>query len=197
MIKEKRINICENYSFINEVNGLCIIDLEKENQKVLLCACKKYTKKQKNGILLINTELLYNEELTTNFIEIDSFEVNCFCQINIKENNKNTKTNYVLVGGLDTEKREGIIKLCKLIKINDNIFNIEILEDIFIGYTKDFEGFQGSINCIVQSKNNCKILVGCLDGKVYTFSEPNINIYLEEDKELEDSKNELNSVLTL
>ena len=168
------------YSFISGVNGLIIMDLEKENKKkkVLLCACKKYTKKQKNGILIIDTEI---EESKEKYVDLDSFEINCLCQIYINKKN----TNYFFIGGLDTDKRKGIIKLCKLIYIN-NEFNIEILEDVFICNDKDdrdFEGFKSPINNIIQSKNNGKILVGCGDGKVYFYSEPNINYYLEDDKE--------------
>ena len=148
------------------------MDLEKENKKVLLCACKKYTKKQKNGILIIDTEIENKEK----YVDLDSFEINCLCQIKIKGKN----TNYFLIGGLDTEKREGMIKLCKLIYIN-NEFNIEILEDVFISNEKNFEGFKSSINNIIQSKDNGKILVSCRDGKVFSFSEPNINYYLKDD----------------
>ena len=74
-----------------------------------------------------------------------------------------------------------MIKLCKLIYIN-NEFNIEILEDVFISNEKNFEGFKSSINSIIQTKDNGKILVSCRDGKVFSFSEPNINYYLEDDK---------------
>ena len=192
MSNKNIISDCQNYSFINGVNGLSIMDLEKENKKVLLCACKKYTKNQKNGILLINAKTEEYQQLNTNFLDTDSFEVNCFCQISIKENNETIKTNYFLVGGLDTQKRQGIIKLCKITN-NNNKFNIEFVEDIFISYIKGFEGFQQTISCIVQSTKNGKILVGCCDGKVYSFSQPNINMYLEEDKELEELDNQSTS----
>ena len=178
MNNKKILKSYKNYSFISGVNGLIIMDLEKENKKVLLCACKKYTKKQTNGILLIDTEIEASKELNTKYLELDSFEINCLCQISINKKN----TNYFFIGGLDTDKRKGMIKLCKLIYIN-NKFNIEILEDVLICNDGEFQGFNSSINNIIQSKNNGKILVGCGDGKVYSFSEPNINYYLEEDIE--------------
>ena len=182
MNKKTIINSKENYSFVHSVNGLSIMDLEKENKKVLLCACKKYTENQTNGILLIDTEIEEKKKLTTIYVDTDSFEVNCFCQINIEENNKMIKTNYFFVGGFDPKERKGIIKLCKLTYIN-NEFNIEILEDIVIDYTEEFNGFEGAVNIIIQSKINRKILVSCWDGNVYCFSEPNIKLYLEEDEQ--------------
>ena len=164
-------------------------EIKEETKKVLLCACKKYTNKQTNGVLFINTEIEENKDLITEYYKTDSFEVNCFCQININENNNLIKTNYFFIGGFDTEKREGVIKLCKLIYI-DNKFNMEIIEEnVYIDHTGEFEGFKGTINCIIQSKINRKILVNCWDGHVYCFSEPNIKIYLEEDKELDNEFN--------
>ena len=122
------------------------------------------------------------KKLTTKYVDTDSFEVNCFCKINIEDNYKTIKTNYFFVGGFDTEKKEGIIKLSKLIYI-DNEFNIKILEDIFINFTEEFEGFEGTVNIIIQTKINRKILVSCWDGNVYCFPEPNIKLYLEEDEQ--------------
>ena len=44
----------KGYSFIYSTNGLAIMPREEtnSNNKILLCACKKYLKNQKNGILL-------------------------------------------------------------------------------------------------------------------------------------------------
>ena len=181
MNKKTIINSKENYSFVHSVNGLSIMDLEKENKKVLLCACKKYTEKQTNEILLIDTEIEEKKKLNTIYVGTDSFEVNCFCQINIEDNNKTIKTNYFFIGGFDLEKNKGIIKLCKLTYIN-NEFYITIIEDIAINFANGFEGFERTINIIIQSKINRKILVSSWDGHVYCFSEPNIKVHLEEDK---------------
>ena len=176
IIKDNKI---QNFSFVNGVNGLIIMNLEKEDKKVLLCACKAYTTNQTNGILLINIEIKENKELTTKYYETDSFEVNCLCKIDVNENNHN----YFFIGGLDIDKGEGMIKLCELIYKN-NEFKIDILDDIF----SDDEAsalFKSSINNIVQSKKSGKIIVSCMDGKVYSFSKPNINDYLEYDSEVE------------
>ena len=43
-----------NYSFIKSTTGLCLMNIKGDRDKILLCACKKYIKTQKNGILLIN-----------------------------------------------------------------------------------------------------------------------------------------------
>ena len=184
IIKDNKI---QNFSFVNGVNGLIIMDLEKEDKKVLLCACKAYTTNQTNGILLINIEI--KEKIETNNIYKDtgSFEVNCLCKIDVNENNHN----YFFIGGLDIDKGEGMIKLCELIYKN-NEFKIDILDDIF----SDDEAsdlFKSSINNIVQSKNSGKIIVSCMDGKVYSFSKPNINDYLEYDSEVDKELLNLNN----
>ena len=53
----------------------------KNNNKILLCACKKYNKDTKNGILLINPNLGDNKRMENEFYETYNFEVYCFCQI--------------------------------------------------------------------------------------------------------------------
>ena len=55
------------------------------NYKVLLCACKKYIKNQKNGILLVNInekDSSQNEaKISYIFYNTKNFEVYCFCPI--------------------------------------------------------------------------------------------------------------------
>ena len=178
IMNKKIINQCSNYSFVNNINGLALIDLEK-NKKILLCACKKYKNDQKNGILLINADIKENEEINEKFFDTEEFEVNCFCPIKkIKSGNNNYKNNFFLVGGLDTGKRRGVIKIYKII-LNGLEMNIELLQEIFFEDSYN-EGFEGTINCIVQSKQNGKIWVSCWDKKVYLYSEPNIELYLNE-----------------
>ena len=184
IIKDNKI---QNFSFVNGVNGLIIMDLEKEDKKVLLCACKAYTTNQTNGILLINIEIKEKIEINNIYKDTGSFEVNCLCKIDVNENNHN----YFFIGGLDIDKGEGMIKLCELIYKN-NEFEIDILDDIF----SDDEAsdlFKSSINNIVQSKNSGKIIVSCMDGKVYSFSKPNINDYLEYDSEVDKELLNLNN----
>ena len=173
-------------SFVSGVNGIELIEIEKNNKKYLLCACKKYISGQENGITIIDADIKEKEDLIYKFYNTDDFEVNCFCQINIKnDDNKYEKTNYFFVGGFDTEKRCGIIKLYRI--INDKIdnledFKIEYLQDIKVDIPDEFQTFGGTINIIIQSKTNGKILVSCFDGRIYCFSQPKIEYYLEDEK---------------
>ena len=198
-INDKKIIKTKNkieFSFIIGVNGLNLMKIGKEKKEILLCACKKYISSQKNGILIIDPEIEENKDINFKFYDTEEFEVNCFCPIHIKEkeNNNIINTNYILVGGFDNEKKIGMIKLYR-IKSTDNlseaIFNLEYLQDIIIEKTKYFNGFNGTVNCIMQTKYNRKILISCWGGNVYCFSEPNIDFYLEEEKE------ELNSSYSL
>ena len=189
-------NDIRNYSFTMSPNGLQVFPiLDQENKnKVLLCACKKYSQFQKNGILIVNTQLGDNREVDKPFFDTGNFEVYCFCPIlnvvepiikNKKENNniKLEETNYFLVGGFDTRIREG--KIC-LYKINygDKAYNttIEYIQDIIIKDKSNIDCFNGPINCLVQSKTTGNILVSCYNGNIYLLTPPNINYYLKEDR---------------
>lgn len=163
-----------------------------ENEKILLCACKRYKKKQENGILLINPQIYENKSIENHFYNTGNFEPYCFCQILIVENNnkdldniddeykKNIKikeADYFFVGGFDEEKRRGSIKLYK-VNFNENSYNrkIDYLQDIELNVN-----FDGPINCIIQSRISGNILVTCYNGNIYLFTLPNINFYLEEE----------------
>ena len=175
--KRNKIFDCQNYSFVNGLNGLTLIDFG-ENKKILLCACKKYIDNQRNGILLIKPENIKSKEISSRFFDTKEFEVNCFCHIKQIKSNDNYKNNFFFAGGFDTEKRQGVIKLYKYDLKNEKEMDIEFLEDIFFE-NGDEEGFEGTINCIVQSKRNGKILVSCWDHKIYAYSKPNIDYYLD------------------
>ena len=188
---EKIINEIEGYSFIISNNGIISIEtLEKNN--ILLCACKKYLSFQKSGILLIFIEnkdkIIFKHKL----YKIKNYEVNCFCQIML---NNNEPTNYFFIGGFNPIKGEGLIKLYKL-NINKNFEDIfiEYIQDIIINKNYlDFKGFQSSISCITQSSIG-NIIITCWDGNVYLFSPPNIDYYLKYNNniiiELLENKNE-------
>ena len=60
-----------------------------------------------------------------------------------------------------------------------NRFNIAYLQDIETEEINEFEGFETSIDCILQNKNDGKILVCSSDGKINAFSEPNLKYYIE------------------
>ena len=136
-------------SFIASSNGLAILipeyiskeeeekeeEEEEEEEKYLICACKKYSKNQENGILFVNLNDNYNNK----FYNTGDFEVYCFCQI-MEKSSSNVKvinnfeditlpTDFFLVGGFDKIKGEGLIKLYKLIG-DTNKKEIEFLQDI-------------------------------------------------------------------
>ena len=178
------------FSFVIEENGLNLMDVieeedekdKKTNNKLLLCACKKYIESQNNGILIMDTKIGEKQKLFYAFYDTDDFEVNCFCPLKIKKNNELIITNYFLAGGLEEEKRQGMIKLYKVEyneKGNDKI-NIEYLQDIIIEAKDNFKGFDKNIICMTQCQGNGKILVSSSDGNLYLFSEPNLDYYLEE-----------------
>ena len=174
-----------NYSFNLSQNNLAFIQMKnKSKRKIILCACKKYTKNQKNGILLVTFNDKY--DLEYKFYDTGTFEVYCFCQISIYitqqpnilfENNKIKKTNYFLVGGFEINKSKGIIKLYKLIynKKREKI-KIKYIEDI-VFKDSNFKCFRCPVSCIIQSKKNGNILIGSFDGNIYIFTPPNIQFF--------------------
>ena len=183
------INLCQNSLALMEV-----ADCDDGNfidKKVLLFACKKYVKGQKNGILIVN----YNFDNDKEFLKVDfertNFEVYCFCQLSKykfddkilldEKTGKIGKTNYFLVGGFDLRKGKGVIKLYKLIcedKKNNGIIKIEYIDEASINEEKNLY-FNGAVSCITQLEKTGNILVGCWDGNVYVFNPPNIQIYDE------------------
>ena len=192
---KKKITSINDYSFILTSNGLCLLSTNEKlsiNNKILLCACKKYNQKQKNGILLVNIDLKNKDNFCEYFYDTEYFEVFCFCQIynvqNEKENEINDDTNlfenimeetdYVLVGGYDEEKMEGIIKLFKILfseKYNE--IKLDYIQDITIEKNEKFEGFGNAVSCITQSKTTGNIITTCWDGKVQLFNPPNIDFF--------------------
>ena len=78
---QKLIKEIKGYSFIISTNGLALVPKEeiKEKNRILLCACKKYEKNQKNGILLVNAKFLRKIDIKNPFYDTGNFEVYCFC----------------------------------------------------------------------------------------------------------------------
>jgi len=191
------------HSFVLGVNGLNLMNILEEpdekdksdniNQKentILLCACKKYTDSQKNGIIIIDTNSIgEKKKLHYIFHYTDDFEVSCFCPLKIKINNKMKITNYFLAGGLDEEKKQGMIKLYKVQynekEKNDKI-NIEFLQDIVIERNEKFTGFNSNIECMMQCQSDGKIYISSSDGNLNLFSEPILDYYLEENQIFEE-----------
>ena len=194
-----------DHSFVLGVNGLNLMNILEEpdekdkydnkNQKentILLCACKKYTDSQKNGIIIIDTNSIgEKKKLHYIFHYTDDFEVSCFCPLKIKINNKMKITNYFLAGGLDEEKKQGMIKLYKVQynekEKNDKI-NIEFLQDIVIERNEKFTGFNSNIECMMQCQSDGKIYISSSDGNLNLFSEPILDYYLEENQIFEELK---------
>ena len=184
---EKIIKQFEGYSFILSTTGLCLMDTKDDSDKILLCACKKYIKGQKNGILLINN-LKNIDKADKIFYNTNNFEVHCFCPILIIEDNlilsklsQYKKTNYFFVGGFDKNRNKGSIKLYKIKKEQkleiEEIYEIEEIIDINNKNIKDFKGFKGPISSIIQSSYNGNIIITCWDGNVYLFSKPNLSFF--------------------
>ena len=195
IISKKIFYEIKDYSFIISTNGLSLIHKQEleSNNGILLCACKKYIKGQKNGILLIDFNFNNNKKISYNFYQTGNFEVHCFCQIfTMALNNfilkKNTSINYsdyILVGGYDQDKGKGIIKLYRIM-YNKNIVNtiIEYIQDIDNDiYNTNFNGFKGPISSIVQSKKNGNLLISCWDGNIYLFEPPKIDYFLFYDRQ--------------
>ena len=192
----------KGYSLIYSTNGLSIMPREENNPNniILLCACKKYIKKQKNGILLVNLKYSKNQLKisSTLFYDTKKFEVYCFCPILIKENDPillnqciMKDSNYFLVGGFNPDRNTGVIKLYKVIYAeNHSDTKIEYLQDISIEQKVKndkilFHNFKGPISSMLQSKTDGNILITSWDGNVYLFSYPNIEYYLKEDENIE------------
>jgi len=188
-----------DYSFVVGVNGLSLMNIfeevnekdetdnknQKEN-KILLCACKKYTRLQKNGIIIIDTNSIGEEKkLYYETFDTNNFEVSCFCPLKIKKDKEMKITNYFLAGGLDEGKKQGMIKLYKVEKDKSDKINIKYLQDIEIEINKNFKGFNSNIECMMQSQSDGKIYVSSSDGNLTIFSDPNLDYYLVENQVLD------------
>jgi hypothetical protein len=123
-------------SFTLSCNGITLIESEnKNNKKILLSACKKYKKYQKNGILIcISSFNKFDDKIFSKFHDTENFEVYCFCQILLNKDPKNwNKSDYFFVSGFNNDTRQGLIKLYKAYfneKEEEN--KIEFVVDIII-----------------------------------------------------------------
>lgn len=192
--RNKRMIIYEvkNYSFSLTQNCLCSIpSSEKDLDHILLlCACKKYSRGQKNGILLIKADI-EDSKFKNIFYDTGNFEVFCFCPILIvtkteyifKNDREITNTNYFLAGGFDKNKGKGVIKLYKII-YNENFLDttIEYFQDINPLNKDKIKGFNCAISCIIQSKYLGNLIVSCWDGNIYSLSPPKMDWFLFYDK---------------
>jgi len=181
-LEKKKFDIeLDGYSFILSQNNLSLINIpgpfiNHENKKIILGACKRYTKVKKNGILLIILENTI--AINKKFYNTKNFEVFCFCQIanvNLEELLKKqiSYTKYFFVGGYDTDKKRGLIKLYQI-----DIDHCEIIyiQDIIIKKNNIFKKFIMPITSITQYGNSGNILITCADGNAYLFKQPELGI---------------------
>ncbi len=195
-LETKEINILlEGYSFILSQNNLSLINIPDSSKKdyecneIILCACKKYKKKQNNGILfaILNLNNITNNNIYNKFYNTNNFEVFCFCQIaniNININKEESPkaeisyTKYILVGGFDSDKKEGLIKLYELnFKKNINDCEIKFIQDILIKKKDNLKKIKAPITSITQSGSSGNILLTCVDGNAYLFDQPELGYF--------------------
>ena len=71
------------------------------------------------------------------------------------------------------------VNLVKLFKLKEGKeLGIRYLQDIE-NIDDKFRGFELPVNNIVQLKDSGKIVITTLDGKIYLFSKPNLDLYLK------------------
>ena len=193
----------EEYSFVFSPLGQALITHEFNNtktdieNKILLYACKKYASSQKNGILLLynmhhiaedKDNILERIKVESYFLNTKIFEPYCICPLIMVDSNKILETSveiketdYFLVGGFEKKRKQGKIKLYRIIYGEKCL--IEYIQDIKI-FDKSYNGFNGPISCITQSKKDGNLLITCWDGNVYLVDQPNISFYLEQDEQI-------------
>ena len=177
IIKNKVIENIRGYSYVLGPNGIGVMNLNDNKDKLIIAGCKKYFSNQKNGIVLIDykKDQEKKEIIRHIFYETDNFEVNCICPI---LDTKNDKKNFFLVGGFDPEIGEGKIKLYQIINNEEGFSSIIYLQDIEFELESKFQGFEMPVSCIKQSSIDGKLLVTSLDHNIYLFSKPNLEFYI-------------------
>ena len=159
-----------DFSFNLNDNSICLMKSE-HNDKILI-ACKKYEKNEENGILLVGMNYSVKDKFKYKFFNTGNIEIYCFCQI--YENSP-----YFLVGCFDLEMRVTLIKLFK-IKEGKQL-RIRYLQDIE-NIDNTFRGFELPVNNIIQIKDSGKIVITTIDGRIYLFSKPNLELYLKKEE---------------
>lgn len=183
--KKEIVYELEGYSLNISKNSLFV--MKSRDYKIIICACKKNSKYQRNGILLVNSHIEDNQEIFDFFYDTYSFEPYSFCELNyIYKGEKEINiidTNYFIVGGFDTMKGVGMIKLYKII-FEYKAYNtkIEYMDDIIFEHANFLE-FEGPIISMIQSRKTGEILVSCRDGKNYLLSPPNLNYFILNDEQ--------------
>ena len=189
--------IIEGYSFTKISKSWDFIDIR--SKKYLIIICGIISAKQKNGILLIDLDILNksdneNDDEFIKFFEAENeFFYESVCHLHNIEANSEIKNNlnitnstsniisnieYALIGGLDLEKREGVVKLFR-IKIEEKII-LEFLNDIIL-YDKDSQkSFLGSVD-FVEQEDDGGIKFGFYN-TIYTCEKPQLDAYIKDEK---------------
>ena len=189
--------IIEGYSFTKISKSWDFIDIR--SKKYLIIICGIIIAKQKNGILLIDLDILNktdneNDDEFIKFFETENeFFYESVCHLHNIDANSEVKNNlnitnstsniisnieYVLIGGLDLEKREGVVKLFR-IKIEEKII-LEFLNDIIL-YDKDSQkSFLGSVD-FVEQEDDGGIKFGFYN-TIYTCEKPQLDAYIKDEK---------------
>lgn len=169
------VNKISDYSYNISPYGLMLIS-QNEKNKYVLSICTKYSQGQKNGLLIVNYNLLPEDKIETkiNFFDTELFSINTICKLNINNNSGDKQTDeiFLLAGGVDEEYIRGAVKLYK-IDINEKETNIQFLQDIDIG-----DNVEGPISNIYQLKNG-NIMVSCQIGNIL-LTEPNLDGYKDD-----------------
>ena len=163
------------YSFNIGNNVLHFVNID-ENKKLLLCACKSYTKDMYNGILMINIEINNFRTSIQDFYDTCDFEVRCFCTIH---ENRERNFSLILVGGLEVEKRREMVRLYKIsYDLNGENVKVDYIQDAVEDFSKFCE-FDGMINSINKKKKRERdIIISCIKGSNYLFNLPENDYYI-------------------
>ena len=110
---------------------------------------------------------------------------------NIIYSKQNLYEEYMLVGGLDEEKRSGTIKLYRFkFEEEPQNYKLEYLQDI--DTFENFRGFEKSVNYIKQNKKNEEIIIR-FDEKYFIFKKPNLDYFINESLSLPKNQRSLSS----
>ena len=189
--------IIEGYPFTKISKSWAFIAIR--SKKYLIINCGIMSAKQKNGILLIDLDILNKSDNENDYEFIKFFETEneffyeSVCHLHNIDANSEVKNNlnitnstsniisnieYVLIGGLDLEKREGVVKLFR-IKIEEKII-LEFLNDIIL-YDKDSQkSFLGSVD-FVEQEDDGGIKFGFYN-TIYTCEKPQLDAYIKDEK---------------
>ena len=208
LAKHNLVHTIENISPTLTENCACVMEY-KDKSNILLCGCKKSFENGENGIVIAHLYLETNQNNSINMTRLSStfdieqkfyytknFQVYCLCEIYSNEEN-DTELKYFLAGGFDTDKKIGMIKLFQLDKENldikylqdleldeyyealDNL-SLEINDKPEDNKNKNKEkGLNLPINNITLCKRTKKIIATSMNGGIYLFSKPNLNLYID------------------